>query len=145
MVRFDEVLDLLDGGEVDARGPLDSSKEKMVELCAWVFSRGDNDAAATEMTTTGRSLEFVTEKGEIISPQPQAVISVQNRPDIAKWRLVLGKVPGDGADLQGGDAFAVAVALMQIKDDKQRVVWWGHPVELRTRPAAASGNMTGAQ
>ena len=60
--------------------------------CAWVFQRGGADAAATEMSTTGGRLEFPTE------PAP-------------KWRMLLGKV-GDH-EVQEGEAFAVAVALMR--------------------------------
>ena len=116
MVRFDDILQLMDDGRVDAQGPLDPASEEMVELCAWVFQRSDTDAAVTEMSTTGGRLEFPT------GPPP-------------KWRMVLAKV-GD-VDLLEGDAFAVAVALLKNRGDgHQRVVWWGHPVKLK-RPSAA--------
>ena len=39
-----------DGGVVVASGPVNSEKEEIVELCAWVFQRGATDAAVTEMT-----------------------------------------------------------------------------------------------
>jgi hypothetical protein len=115
MVRFDDVLGLTGDGGVDAQGPLDPPNETLVELCAWVFQRGDDDAAATEMTTTG---------GKLQSP-------VGSPP---KWRMRLEKV--GNVDLQPGDAFAVAVALMKNGAGKQRIVWWGHPVTLRNSVAA---------
>ncbi len=112
MVRFDEDLSLTGGGGVDAQGPLDENEE-MVELCAWVFQdQGGDQAAATEMTTTGGKLE-------ILPAQSQ-----QSR----KWKLPLAKV--GNFDLRSGPAFAVAVALMTDPQDKQKVVWWGHPVRL---------------
>lgn len=116
MVRFDDVLRLtgIDGG-VDARGPLDPN-ETMLELCAWVFQRRDDDAAATEMSTTGGEIEF-----------PPG--------DPRKWRMVLSKV--GNATLAEGEAFAVAVALMKNADGNQRIVWWGHPVTLIGASAAA--------
>jgi hypothetical protein len=109
MVRFDDELQLSGDGAVDARGQLDPTSEEMLELCAWVFQRGDTDAAATEMSTTGGHLEFPP------GPPP-------------KWRMELGRV-GD-AKLAEGDAFAIAVALMRNREGNQRVVWWGHPVTL---------------
>jgi hypothetical protein len=115
MVRFDDVLRLKGDGGVVAQGPLDPQDEELLELCAWVFQRSDDDAAATEMTTTGGHLEFPS------GPPP-------------KWKMVLGKV--GNADLQPGDAFAVAVALMKIRGN-QRVVWWGHPITLVSGKEAA--------
>jgi hypothetical protein len=120
MVKFDDVLQLRKDGAVvlDATGPLEPSEEQMVELCAWVFQRGGNDAAATEMTTGdhhetagGDHLEFFKD------------------PDGRDhWRLHLRQV---GAEpLVPGDAFGVAVAMMKNEHDQQRVVWWGHPVQL---------------
>jgi len=63
MLRFDDVLELknvpVEEGEavIDAMGPLNPSEEVMIELCAWVFQRGEHDAAATEMTTGGEHHE----------------------------------------------------------------------------------------
>jgi asparagine synthetase B (glutamine-hydrolysing) len=121
MVKFDDVWEIPEEGEVAvvATGPVDSSKEEIVDLCAWVFQRGDddaeradNDAAATEMTHNGHHL--VHGEGEL---------QVEKN----KWTLELASV-GEG-DLSAGDAFAVAVAMIN-EDGKQRVVWWGHPVRL---------------
>jgi hypothetical protein len=103
-VRFDDLLHLSTAGVV-AEGPVDPG-ETVVEMCAWVFQRGENDAAATEMTTTGGKL--------VLSP--------------GRWKLPLAKV--GQFDVVPGQAFAVAVALMKDADGKQRVVWWGHPVDL---------------
>ena len=121
MIRFDEELELAGNGGVDAHGPLDPLSglppdQQLVELCAWVFQRGGADAAATEMSTTGGRLEFPT------GPAP-------------KWRMLLGKV-GDH-EVQKGEAFAVAVALMRNHAGEQRIVWWGHPVTLVPGSVAA--------
>jgi hypothetical protein len=51
MLKFDDEL-AVEGGVVTATGPFDPSKEKIIELCAWVFQPDEdrNDRAATEMT-----------------------------------------------------------------------------------------------
>jgi hypothetical protein len=116
MVRFDDTMELTADSGVIAQGPIDPATETMLELCAWVFQRGDDDAAATEMSTTGGQLKFPP------GPPP-------------KWQMKLGKV--GNADLQPGDAFAVAVALLTNEAGRQRVVWWGHPVTLVGGQAAA--------
>ena len=122
MVKFDDVLQLKKESVVvvEATGPLNPSEEEMVELCAWVFQRGEEDAAATEMTTgdhhetpAGNHLEFFKD------------------PDGKDhWKLPLRQVGNE--PLVAGDAFGVAVAMMKMKNqsDQQRVVWWGHPVKL---------------
>jgi hypothetical protein len=123
MVKFDDVLTVQEDGAVIASGPVDSSKEDIVELCAWVFQRGDsNDLAATEMTHHDEhgAHHLLMGDGELVVEGNQ-------------WRLPISTV-GEGPLEAGMDAFAVAVAMIK-EDGKQRVVWWGHPVELR---AAAS-------
>ena len=121
MLRFHDVLDVDADGAVMATGPRDSTTEEIVELCAWVFQRGDHDAAATEMTHDGHHLLLGEGELEVMSD---------------KWRLPLGKIGGDAA-LVSGDAFAVAVAMLK-EGGKQRVVWWGHPVKLRDAGSAGS-------
>ena len=126
MLRFDDVLTLKNPGTehgtvvLDATGPLDRSEEEMIELCAWVFQRGENDAAATEMTT-GHDHE--TAGGDHLQ-----VFTDEHGQD--RWKLSLRQV-GD-EPLQAGDAFGVAVAMMRLRNDadQQRVVWWGHPLKL---------------
>ena len=127
MLRFDDVLTLNNPGTgaqdevvLDATGPLDQSQEEMIELCAWVFQRGEHDAAATEMTT-GNNHE--TAGGGHLH-----VFTDGDGHD--RWKLSLRQV-GD-AELVAGDAFGVAVAMMRMKKDQnhQRVVWWGHPLKL---------------
>jgi hypothetical protein len=113
MLRFHDVLEVDPDGLVIATGPRDSATDEIVDLCAWVFQRGEHDAASTEMTHDGQHL--LIGEGEL------AVAG-------DKWTLPLGKV-GDKA-LEPGDAFAVAVALLK-ESGKQRVVWWGHPVKLK--------------
>ena len=133
MLRFDDVLELknvpVEEGEavIDAMGPLDPSEEVMIELCAWVFQRGEHDAAATEMTTGGAHHE--TAHGGHIEFFEGA--DGQNR-----WKLPLRQV-GD-KPLEPGDAFGVAVAMMRMPNegDQQRVVWWGHPLTL-TAPGSS--------
>ena len=124
MLRFDDVLELkkapVEEGKpvIDAVGPLDGSEEHMIELCAWIFQRGEHDAAATEMTTGGDGHE--TAHGDhmhfFLGPDGQQ-----------RWKLPLRQV-GD-KPLKAGDAFGVAVAMLN-EDDQQRVVWWGHPLTL---------------
>ena len=54
MLRFHDEQELGNAGDdavMVARGPFDAAEEQVIEICVWVFQRGDNDAAATEMTT----------------------------------------------------------------------------------------------
>lgn len=127
MLRFDDVLTLKDDGGVEAMGPLDPSKEDIVELCAWVFQRRRlKDAAATEMATT-ESHHVTTTGGHV------EVFKDEGGRD--KWRLPLVQV-GD-EQLAEGDAFGVAVAVTRQGSEEQTVVWWGHPLVLtRVGPAA---------
>jgi hypothetical protein len=126
MLKFDDVLQLRNEGEVvvEATGPLDPSEEEMVELCAWVFQRGADDAAATEMTT---GHDHATAGG--------THLELFKDPDGQDhWKLPLRQVGQE--PLVAGDAFGVAVAMMRdrTQSDQQRVVWWGHPVKLTAAP-----------
>jgi hypothetical protein len=101
----------VDHGGVDAAGPVDEG-DTVQELCAWVFQQqAVNEVAATEMTTShhgpGGDLEL----------------------SAGEWKLKLGKI-GD-VDLVEGKAFAVAVALIKEPSERERVIWWGHPVTLK--------------
>jgi hypothetical protein len=127
MVKFDDELKI-ENGVVIARGPFDPDNEQIVELCAWVFQRdpkGDgNDVAATEMTehhgNTHRLLRHADHELTFETDEQD------NKP---RWRLPIGRV-ADG-DLQVGKVtFAVAVAMIK-EQGQQRVIWWGHPVELK--------------
>jgi hypothetical protein len=126
MVKFDEVL-TVEGGVVFASGPFDPSKEEIVELCAWVYQRDDDDRedfAATEMTDHHDNVHHLLKKGK-------DELTIDN--EAKHWRLPIVTV-GEG-NLQPGEAFAVAVAM--IRDNgKQRVIWWGHPVMLKDGAAA---------
>lgn len=113
MLRFHDVLKVDASGLVTATGPRDSTTERIVDLCAWVFQRGDHDAAATEMTHHGQHALIGEGELEVMAD---------------RWKLPLGKI-GEDAKLEPGDAFAVAVAMLK-EGGKQRVVWWGHPVKL---------------
>ena len=129
MVKFHEKLPVDAEGVVTAGGPVDSSKEKIVDICAWVFQRGDDDAspgdsdaAATEMTHHGQHL--VAGTGEFKQDEENDV-----------WSLPLAQVGRDPLKA-GDDAFAVAVAMIEDKKSgKQRVIWWGHPVTLEAGAA----------
>lgn len=113
-VKFNETLRLTGGGNVMAVGPRDKSDD-IKEICAWVYQRrGSDDAAATEMTTTGGKLK-----------QPDA-----NNP---RWEMELGKVPEDSQlELEPGWAHAVAVALIEDGTGSTGVFVWGETVMLRT-------------
>jgi hypothetical protein len=124
--KFDDLLFLMPDGGVDARGPKEPGDE-ILELCAWVyqrgecgeeFQRGDNDAAATEMTTLKPEL-----KADLM---PDGISG-------ERWHLPLGRIPEPPAPapaLEPGAAFAIAVSLLKTVQGKQRLVWWGHPVTL---------------
>jgi hypothetical protein len=126
MLKFDEELTLNQGpfahGEavLDATGPIDQSEEEMVELCAWVFHRGDHDAAATEMTTGS---DHHTAGGGHVDIVPGS----DGR---SHWKMALRQV--GNAPLEPGEAFGVAVAMMRVRNqgNHQRVVWWGHPLRI---------------
>jgi hypothetical protein len=134
MLRFDDVLELkqapVNKGEpvIDAMGPMDGPEEHMIELCAWIFQRGEHDAAATEMTTGGDHHE--TAHGDHVE-------FFQGADGRDRWKLPLRQV-GD-EPLKAGDAFGVAVAMLKMTNegDEQRVVWWGHPLTL-TEPSSTS-------
>src|ERR671931_1893996 len=113
-VKFDDTLQLTGGGNVMAAGPRDTSDD-IKELCAWVYQRqGSDDAAATEMSTTGGKLR-----------QPDA-----HNP---RWEMELGKVPKDGQlELEPGWAHAVAVALIEDGTGTTGVFVWGETVMLTT-------------
>jgi hypothetical protein len=127
MVKFDDVLTVDEKlGKVFASGPFDPSKERVVDLCAWVF-QGDVDmAAATEMTHDGAALVEPEDGDGNGDGDGHHHLHVEG----SKWHLRLGTI-GDKS-VREGDAFAVAVALLERKDtDNQQVVWWGHPVTLK--------------
>lgn len=127
MLRFDDVLELkkapVEEGKpvIDATGPLEGSEEHMIELCAWIFQRGEHDAAATEMTTG---------KGHHETAHGNHVEFFEGDDGEPRWRLPLRQV-GE-KPLEAGDAFGVAVAMLKTTNEKdqQRVVWWGHPLTL---------------
>lgn len=116
--RFDDQLEMwVDTLKVvvAARGPLGTGVT-VKEICAWVYQQGAaGDAAATEMTTTLSA----TNKAAKFFAGP------------AEWKLQLAQVGANS--LQGGEAFAVAVALL-LENGTEKVVWWGHPVTLILLP-----------
>lgn len=119
MVKFDPELTVKKNGVVVASGPVNEKKEKIIELCAWVFQRGATDAAVTEMT-------HQDEHGNHHSFKGDGELKVEEN----KWRMDLARV-GQKSMAAGQDAFAVAVAMIEDLDSgDQQVIWWGHPVEL---------------
>ena len=130
MLRFHDLQELGNAGDdavMVARGPFDAVEEQIIEICVWVFQRGDNDAAATEMTT-----------GDAHHPGHDDHVKFdKDDKGRDRWNMPLrqvGTVP-----LTAGDAFGVAVAMLKMKseDDAQRVVWWGHPLKLNDPSGAA--------
>jgi hypothetical protein len=123
--RFDDWLPFF-GDRVVAVGPM-GSNEKIKEVCAWVFQpQGASEAAATEMTTN--------------KAEPVTFQQIDGR----RWLLVLGRI--SESEFSEGRAFAVGVALMNDLDTgDERVMWWGHPVELfEDRKSAKSAEKDGA-
>lgn len=119
MVKFDPELTVDKEGVVVASGPVNEKKEKIIELCAWVFQRGATDAAVTEMTHQDEHGNHHLFKGD-------GELTVEKN----KWTMALARV-GQKEMAAGQDAFAVAVAMIEDLDSgDQQVMWWGHPVEL---------------
>jgi 4-alpha-glucanotransferase len=120
-MRFDDAIpfgDLeADGYWVVAIGPV-HPREKIKEICVWVYQPredGKGDAAATEMTThteADHGPHFLQIEGQ-------------------RWLLPLKKI--STAPFRSGRAFAVALALIAEREgeEKERVEWWGQPVELQ--------------
>jgi len=132
MVKFEDELTVKDG-MVIATGPFDPSKEEIVELCAWVFQRDDddrNDLAATEMTDHHHPDHPLLRQGE------GELTFFEDPRGSHHWRLPVARV-GDGDVKPGKEAFAVAVAMIKEKqNNRQRVIWWGHPVMMKAAPTA---------
>ena len=106
MLRFHDEQELKPVGTavMVARGPFDAAEEEIIELCVWVFQRGANDAAATEMTT---GKDHHTGGGDHVTFDKDA----KGRD---RWNMPLRLV---GAEkLTPGDAFGVAVAKMKMKE-----------------------------
>lgn len=113
--RFDDELFVESPNEIIAAGPVDAIDE-VKEICAWVYQRvGDQEAAATEMSTT-----------------PEGMAKLTATPRSGRWELRLGRISAADFDVPGR-GFAVAVALLQT-NGHQRVVWWGQPVDLLNKP-----------
>src|SRR5262245_6881256 len=130
MLKFDDAL-TVEGGVVIATGPFDPEKERIIELCAWVYQRDEddrNDRAATEMTEHREGVH-----NRLRHKDHDELGSFKGKDDKVHWRLPIGKV-GDG-NMREGEAFAVAVAMIEDRDKhQQRVIWWGHPVMLKAGP-----------
>jgi hypothetical protein len=115
--RFDDVLPFF-GDQVIAKGPLHPTEE-VKEVCAWVYqpvgAGREEDAAATEMTTNRLNKDG----------PPANLASTAG----VNWTLVMERI--STASFQPGRAFAVAVALLlDTTTQKERVTWWGQPVEV---------------
>ena len=119
-----------------AKGPFEG-QDQLIELCVWVFQRGDEDAAATEMTTGHHDDDHPHEPGQLPTVGGEHVKVVDDGGGEFHWEMPLRQV-GDEA-LAAGDAFGVAVAMLRPKTDQhqQRVVWWGHPITLDGPEGAA--------
>ena len=134
MVKFDDELTVGDDGVVVASGPFDPETETIVELCAWVYQRDPandgNEVAATEMTQHHGHHDVPADDSKL-----ETAVDPGGDPHKGHWRMPIGRV-GSG-DLQPGEAFAVAVAMLEEKPrGNQRVIWWGHPVRLTAAPVS---------
>ncbi len=118
--RFDDVIPFF-GAHVVAIGPLHSG-EKLKEVCAWIY-QGTTvlkvDVAATEMHFSDAH------------PHERVDDSHFDQMEGKRWLLPLHRI-GEEGEFVEGQAFAVAVALVvEIEHlERQRVVWWGQPVDL---------------
>jgi hypothetical protein len=128
MLKFDDDL-TVEGGIVTATGPFDSNKEKIIELCAWVFQQDEdrNDRAATEMTEHHEGAHhLLRHKGD------EELKFFKDKDGKDHWRLLIAKIGDPPGDMRAGEAFAVAVAMIKdLEKNQQRVIWWGHPVMLK--------------
>ena len=118
--RFDDVIPFY-GADVVAIGPLHSG-EKLKEVCAWIYQPTTTlgvDVAATEMHFSDDHPHQSTDDSHF------------DQLDGKRWLLPLHRIGEEGAFVEG-QAFAVAIALVLDIDhpEKQRVVWWGQPVDL---------------
>src|SRR5688572_12070859 len=131
MLKFDDELEVEGNGVVIATGPFDPEVEEIIELCAWVYQRdpNGNELGATEMT------EHHGDHHELLRNAEGAfTVHTGADPHDGHWRLPLGRV-GQG-DLQPGEAFGVAVAMIsETANGNQRVIWWGHPLRLKAAGA----------
>jgi hypothetical protein len=141
--NFFETLDVvkLRNGKIhiSAKGPKQED-EKIRELCVWVFQRsGDDDAAATEMTTVSR---------ESFDQQPES------------WSLDIGKIEPDEEEpnpreipFHQGAAIGLAIALIDTPKKNedgtpvldttgapemvQKVLLWSQSLDLRDETGSA--------
>jgi hypothetical protein len=123
-MRFDDAIPFgeldVDNRWVVAIGPV-HPKEKIKEICVWVYQSlpdGKGDAAATEMTThTG-------------SDHGPHFLQIEGK----RWMLPLKRI--STARFRNGRAFAVALALIAEREgeEKERVEWWGQPLEIQENP-----------
>jgi hypothetical protein len=133
--RFDDVIPFF-GADVVAIGPLHSG-EKLKEVCAWIYQPTTTlgvDVAATEM-------HFSDDH-----PHQSVDDTHFDQVEGVRWLLPLKRI-GETGEFVEGQAFAVAVALVLDKDnpDKQRVVWWGQPVDLlKHEPSVIAAHQAGA-
>jgi hypothetical protein len=130
--KFSETLDLVKSPDrtiqVVAKGPKDAN-ETIKEICAWVFQRnGDDDAAATEMTTVPSGKEAFTQTRR-------------------EWTLPLMKIESDVA-FRKGPAIAAAIALIEIpitdangnSAKAEKVLIWSQSIDLgHPSPPASAG------
>ncbi len=116
--KFFETLDLMESPSgaitISAAGPK-SRDEAVKEICVWVFQRnGDDDAAATEMTTVAEGREAFTQSAQ-------------------KWTLQVKKIESK-IPFEEGPAIAVAIALIDGPTDgrkkAEKVLQWSQSIDL---------------
>jgi hypothetical protein len=139
--RFDDWIPYF-GDEVVAIGPLHSGEE-LKEVCAWIYQPTSVlgvEAAATEM-------HFVKPHDDVVPIHDEPAHDDTPHPHFqqikgVRWLLPLRTI--SEAPLEAGQAFAVAIALVVDMNDatKERVVWWGQPVDLFKSEAHAKAAHT---
>jgi hypothetical protein len=127
--KFSETLDLVKSPDstikVVAKGPK-AADETIKEICAWVFQRnGDDDAAATEMTTVKSGREAF-------------------RQTRREWTLPLMKIESN-IGFRKGPAIAAAIALIEIpvtdangnSAKAEKVLIWSQSIDLAPESVAS--------
>jgi hypothetical protein len=92
MLKFDDEL-TVEGGFGTATGPYDPSKEKIIELCAWVFQTDEhkNDRAATEMTEHHK--EAHREAHRLLRHKGDEELTFFEEPEGKHhWKLLIAKI-----------------------------------------------------
>ena len=131
------------GGEVAAAGPLDSEVTKVTEMCVWVTQRnGDKDIIANAMgepvagNPGGPVPGGPTPGGAGMAGMYATDLKIWNiRTNKAYWTFTLPQEFTKFKFSESG-AVALAIAVFEDKNGKQRAFTWSETVELTYSPVA---------